>query len=156
MEGESHGILLLLFVSNISKIRLFDFLITCFLSLQCQGPSMEPSIHERDVLLTERVSVRMHVLPKDSVVIVRSLSDPTSFICKRLIAGPGDRIPTDYNSITFVPKGHVWLEGDNKANSSDSRSFGPVPFGLIRSRVVSKIWPLPEIGAVKPSPSSQE
>jgi len=38
-----------------------------------------------------------------------------------------------------VPRGHVWLEGDNLENSSDSRSYGPVPYGLLRSRVIYKV-----------------
>lgn len=109
---------------------------------------MEPAIYARDVILTERVSVRMRVLPSNAVVVVRSPSDPTTYICKRLVAGPGDRVP--YSSpLAFVPKGHVWLEGDNRDNSTDSRDYGPVPFGLIRGRVVTKLWPLSDFGPVK-------
>ena len=34
-----------------------------------------------------------------------------------------------------VRKGHVWLEGDNKINSIDSRIYGQVPYGLLHGRV---------------------
>ena len=34
-----------------------------------------------------------------------------------------------------IKRGHVWLEGDNKNNSSDSRNYGQVPYGLLRGRV---------------------
>ncbi|KAL7418839.1 hypothetical protein Q5752_006523 [Cryptotrichosporon argae] len=40
-----------------------------------------------------------------------------------------------------VPKGSVWLAGDNMSNSTDSRAYGPVPLALIRGRVVARIWP---------------
>ena len=40
---------------------------------------------------------------------------------------------------TRVPKGHLWLEGDNPTRSQDSRQFGPVPFGLIRGRALCKV-----------------
>ena len=42
----------------------------------------------------------------------------------------------------MVPCGHVWLEGDNKGRSRDSRDFGPVPYGLLRGRVICRVWPL--------------
>lgn len=34
-----------------------------------------------------------------------------------------------------VPKGHVWIEGDNKYNTKDSRKFGPIPYALLQGRV---------------------
>ncbi|CAM9526924.1 unnamed protein product, partial [Phaeothamnion confervicola] len=40
-----------------------------------------------------------------------------------------------------VPPGHVWLEGDNPDNSTDSRSYGPVPLAMIRGRVWARLWP---------------
>ncbi|KAA0189129.1 hypothetical protein HAZT_HAZT007030 [Hyalella azteca] len=108
---------------------------------------MEPTICGSDILLAEHISVRSRIISKGSVVIVRSPSDPHSYICKRVIAGPGDRVPI-VGSSSFVPKGHVWLEGDNKLNSTDSRAFGPVPFGLVRGRAVMKLWPPSDIGFV--------
>ncbi|KAG0714690.1 Mitochondrial inner membrane protease subunit 1 [Chionoecetes opilio] len=52
-----------------------------------------------------------------------------------------------------VPKGHVWLEGDNHHNSTDSRNFGSVPAGLIRGRAVFRVWPLSELGMLDSSSS---
>mmetsp|Transcript_43734 Transcript_43734/g.85819 ORF Transcript_43734/g.85819 Transcript_43734/m.85819 type:complete len:169 (-) Transcript_43734:119-625(-) len=40
-----------------------------------------------------------------------------------------------------VPSGHLWLEGDNPDNSTDSRTYGPVPAALVRGTVVAKLWP---------------
>lgn len=44
----------------------------------------------------------------------------------------------------IVPRGHVWLEGDNSENSMDSRYYGPVPMGLIQSRVFCRLLPFKE------------
>ncbi|KAJ0610820.1 putative signal peptidase I [Helianthus annuus] len=52
----------------------------------------------------------------------------------------GDYI-SNVNGATRVPEGHCWVEGDNSAFSSDSRTYGPIPLGLIRGRVTHVIWP---------------
>lgn len=49
------------------------------------------------------------------------------------------------SNTVVVPRGHVWLEGDNVENSSDSRHYGPIPQGLIKSRAICRLWPLSEI-----------
>lgn len=52
---------------------------------------------------------------------------------------------TFQSKVIYVPKGMVWLEGDNADNSADSRIYGPVPLGLIQSRVFCKVWPFNQI-----------
>ena len=41
-----------------------------------------------------------------------------------------------------VPDGHIWVEGDNPWNSSDSRNYGAIPASLIMGRVLLRLWPL--------------
>ncbi len=45
---------------------------------------------------------------------------------------------------TPVPAAHLWVMGDNRTNSSDSRVFGPVPRSSVVGRTVVRVWPLPE------------
>ena len=46
------------------------------------------------------------------------------------------------SSLTVVPSGHIWVEGDNSSNSSDSKNYGPVPASLIVGKVWMRLWPL--------------
>ncbi|KAF3832540.1 hypothetical protein F7725_026205 [Dissostichus mawsoni] len=78
------------------------------------------------------------------IIIAKSPFDPNMNVCKRVIGLEGDKVctssPSDlFKAHTYVPKGHVWLEGDNLRNSSDSRSYGPIPYALIRGRVCIKL-----------------
>ncbi|CAH1722431.1 mitochondrial inner membrane protease subunit 1 isoform X2 [Aphis gossypii] len=98
----------------------------------CSGDSMEPSIHSGDLVIIQRSSKMFNHVDKGDVVVTKSPEDYNKFILKRVKAVDGQ----------MVPRGSVWLEGDNQANSKDSWEFGPVPKGLIHGRVVCRIWPL--------------
>lgn len=53
-----------------------------------------------------------------------------------------DRYKQKFNmKEAVVPLGHIWIEGDNNDNSSDSRYYGTIPQGLVVSRVIARIWP---------------
>ena len=47
-----------------------------------------------------------------------------------------------------VPPGNVWVMGDNRRNSSDSRAFGPVPIENIIGKAIVTYWPVGDIGLV--------
>lgn len=51
---------------------------------------------------------------------------------------------TFQSTTIIVPRGHVWLEGDNYQQSYDSRMYGPVPMGLVNGRVICRLWPFSE------------
>ncbi|GAB5357224.1 hypothetical protein AAMO2058_000355700 [Amorphochlora amoebiformis] len=112
------------------------------------GPSMLPTINEDgDILLYETRTVRRDELKKGNIVILNSPREPKKFLCKRIIALEGEEVeiesvwnPALSNRI-LVPKGHVWIQGDNLKNSSDSRSYGSVPRALIIGRAFARIYP---------------
>ncbi|KAF7073611.1 hypothetical protein CFC21_078568 [Triticum aestivum] len=68
---------------------------------------------------------------------------------KRVIGLPGDWISVpETKEIRKIPEGHCWVEGDNGSVSRDSRTYGPVPLGLVQGRVTHVVWPPRKIGRV--------
>ncbi|CAE8603920.1 unnamed protein product [Polarella glacialis] len=117
------------------------------------GASMIPVFNSSgDVLLFERFSHRMVGWGRGEVVVATSPKDPDARICKRILGLPGDRVmmgeAADSREVV-VPRGHVWLQGDNRAASHDSRHYGPVPVGLLQGKVRAKLWPPTEIGPIR-------
>jgi len=92
--------------------------------------------------LTDRTS-GLATIQRGDLVVARNPTQPTQHIIKRVLGLEGDRIPLSLRlHHRFVPAGQAWIEGDNATNSRDSRSFGPVPLGLVQARVVARLWPL--------------
>ena len=105
------------------------------------GPSMLPTINEAgDVLLIDRITPRLRGYKKGDIVLTKSPMNPQTHLCKRVVAEPGQSAFVD-NAEFAVPKGYIWVEGDNKDHSLDSRTFGPVPEALAIGLVRVKLWP---------------
>ena len=73
----------------------------------------------------------------------------------------GELLPEDYikdrttcrparsdNCDVIVPEGNVYVLGDHRSNSSDSRVFGPVPVGNIVGKAWFSYWPADDVGFV--------
>uniref|UniRef100_A0AAV1TUS0 Mitochondrial inner membrane protease subunit n=1 Tax=Peronospora matthiolae TaxID=2874970 RepID=A0AAV1TUS0_9STRA len=132
-------------------------------TVKCVGPSMLPTLNrDGDIVLLDKVTPRFfRQFEPGDVVIAKSMSNPRQTVCKRIIAQEGDTVcvrPRSMsNEVEFhkIPKGHVWLEGDNKRDSHDSRYYGPVPRALVQGRVVMRIWPLDQFKWMKKEVSPQ-
>ncbi|CAN0891203.1 Mitochondrial inner membrane protease subunit 1 [Linum grandiflorum] len=119
-----------------------------------QGPSMLPTLnYSGDVLLIEHLSHRLGKLEPGDIVLVRSPVEPRKIVAKRIVGMEGDRVTfltdpsrSENSRTVLVPKGHVWIQGDNVYASADSRYFGPVPYGLIQGRAFLRVWPVQDFG----------
>lgn len=53
---------------------------------------------------------------------------------------PPNTITSDFAPVV-VPAKHLWVMGDNRTNSSDSRVFGPIARSTVVGRTVVRVWP---------------
>jgi signal peptidase I len=131
-----------------------------------EGRSMEPTLHDRDRLVVNKLAFRVHAPEVGDVVMLLHPNDPDQTLVKRVVAGPGDTVgfqagivirngvavdedyvPEDVRSAEtlpplVVPQGFYYVLGDHRNNSMDSRLFGPVPQKYILGRVQVRWWPV--------------
>ncbi|NXV40094.1 IMP1L protease, partial [Rissa tridactyla] len=126
----------------------------------CSGPSMEPTIQNSDIVFSENLSRHFYCIRKYAPLLrldfTFHLPELVSNHILSVLYFLYIFLLLNFNfhkSALIVPKGHVWLEGDNLRNSTDSRCYGPVPYGLIRGRICFKIWPLNDFGFLRASPN---
>ncbi|TKY68340.1 Mitochondrial inner membrane protease subunit 1 [Spatholobus suberectus] len=156
----------------VSKFLCFLHVTNTYLigSVTTFGPSMLPAIDlTTSVFLMEKISTRFGKVARGDIVVLRHPQDPRRFMTKRVVGLEGDSVtyisnPETYrlegDSFTYisnpennnkhetivVPIDHVWVEGDNKYKSYDSRKFGPVPYDLIQGKMFWRISPLKDFG----------
>jgi len=56
--------------------------------------------------------------------------------------------------VVTVPKGYIWVEGDNPLYSIDSRHYGPIPRSNVTGRIIYRVWPRRRMRGVGVQPSS--
>jgi signal peptidase I len=138
------------------------------------GPSMQPNLYAGYRVMTEKVSYYLHEPRRGDIVVVERPELEGNLI-KRVMGLPGEVIevrdghtyingkPIDEPWIAFfggrdisathIPEGHIFIVGDNRPNSRDSREIGAVPFEDIIGRGWFVYWPLEDFQLL-PSPAS--
>ena len=132
------------------------------------GRSMQPTFNARgkahnDAVVLDRWSARSLAYRRGDVVVLRSPHVPNEMLTKRIVGMPGDWVRPRaaaqasgdgasrdlLGNLVHVPRGQLWVEGDNEASSNDSNGFGCVAAALVEARVCFKLWPLNEAGFVQ-------
>jgi inner membrane protease subunit 1 len=100
--------------------------------VEVSGPSMRPTLEPGDWAVATTPG---RVRPGD-VVVIEHPGRPGFEMVKRVVRAPSGRAPDGR-----LLREEVWVEGDDPARATDSRTFGAVPMGLVRGRVRAVWWP---------------
>lgn len=159
-------ILLAIVISLALRIFVFEIVMV-------DGDSMLPTLNSNQRVVVEKVS-RYFGLPDRGEIIITKYPNMPGYYVKRLIGYPGDTIKITDNVVyindaplqedyldpalsyadmaqTTVPEGTVFVMGDNRPKSLDSRSasIGSVPIADILGDGLLVIWPLGQIHTLK-------
>ena len=140
-----------------------------------QETSMEPTVEPQDYLLMSRQAYRFGEVERGDIVIFKSelkLDEAhNKLLIKRVIALPGDTIgihdgevylngellnepyiaeggTPGYMEDTTLGDNEVFVMGDHREVSVDSRSFGPIDRGTIVGQAVFRLWPISGFGSL--------
>ena len=152
-------------------ITIFSFI---FKLVMVDGSSMSPTMHDNDRVIVEHIFYQ----PKqgDIVVVIKPETNNNKPLIKRIVAVEGQTVDIDFRAgvvyvdgkplkepylkeptykagrLAFpytVEPGFVFVMGDNRNNSMDSREFGSVEKTRILGRAMFRIFPFTDIGTVK-------
>ena len=151
---------------------------------QVKGASMDNNFHTGDYILTSRVTYKFRRLERGDVIVFKSPKNPDIEYIKRIIGLPGDVInisneevrvnnillkedyiaaPTNLwddgcikdNVPYTVPPDYIFVMGDNRPRSSDSREFCAVTISSIIGDVFYRYFPANVVGVISnPLPKS--
>src|SRR5215217_6085872 len=144
-------------VETLLLAALIFFLVRLVvLNFRVDGESMLPNLDDGQMLLVNRNAYEFVDIgdnryypfdpPErgDVIVFVDGELLPEDYIKDRTTCRPA----RSDNCDVIVPEGYVYVLGDHRSNSSDSRVFGPVPVGNIVGKAWFSYWPADDVGFV--------
>lgn len=139
-----------------------------------EGASMEPNFHDGEYLIVNKLAYRLGEYERGDVIVFKYPNDPSKDYIKRVIGLPGDtveiragqlfvndkQIEEPYEHMpnvrdepaTVVEAGHLYVMGDNRPASSDTRSWGQLGQEFVIGQAWLAIWPFDTAGLVEHQP----
>ena len=136
------------------------------------GNSMYPTFHNGEYLIVNELTKYTGSYERGDVVILKYPNDPSKYFIKRVIGLPGETVtvndgevsisgpnqktplvlkepyvkqPKVDNSSRTLDSEEYFVMGDNRAQSSDSRVWGPVPARLMDGKAFLRLFPFTSI-----------
>lgn len=160
-------------------IAIFLFLYLLVLQPhKIKGQSMEPNFQDGEYLLTDKVTYRFSQPKRGDVIVFEAPGTNNEEFIKRIIGLPSDKIGLKNGSVLIndqsldeqylddnlstdggiflkegetvtVPEDFIFVMGDNRKASSDSRTWGFVAKNKITGRAWITYWPPPKLGFIE-------
>ncbi len=134
------------------------------------GHSMTPNLLDGERLIIEKMSYRFDPPQRGDIIVIDPPSHTGPPLIKRVIGLPGEMVSVEQGHVlingepldepylpeptrgayasSLVPEGHVFVMGDNRAASNDSRAFGPIAYQHIVGKAWLRYWPIQQISLV--------
>jgi signal peptidase I len=145
--------------------------------------SMVPTLEVGDRVLVNKFIYRFSEPERGDIVVFRSVEGDGEDLIKRVVGVPGDEIELHHGKVFLngqrqnepyvvnkpcvrgmpktcsygpvtIPIGDYFMMGDNRANSRDSRFFGPVPKKAIVGEAFLRLWPPSRVGLLEEPPAN--
>ena len=167
------GVLEFLIILLVSFVLVFGFVRPFVVeAFWIPSASMVPTLKYGDRVLVNKFIYRFTEPQRRDIIVFKSVEGDGQDLIKRVVGVPGDEIAVrggklfvngvpqkepyvnkkfpdrSFYAPTTVPKDHVFAMGDNRANSQDSRIFGPVPEKNIEGEAFLRFWPPDRIGGL--------
>lgn len=153
-------------VTTLLPAALIAFFINVYVAEAAEieaGPSMQPNLYAGFRVMTEKISYYLHEPQRGDIVVVERPENEGNLI-KRVLGLPGETLevrqghtyidgePIDEPWVTYfggrdqtpiqIPSDSVFIMGDNRPVSRDSREIGPIAIDSIIGRAWFVYWPL--------------
>jgi signal peptidase I len=135
-----------------------------------EGPSMEPTLHTAERVLVNKFVYRFRGPRPGEIIVLQDPNRPDRELIKRVIATGGETIEVK-KSVVYVdgkplkepvintvvtrpedvppqqvPKGYIFVMGDNRSWSFDSRAIGPIAVDKVDGKAFFMFWPVDRFG----------
>jgi len=136
-----------------------------------EGASMQPNFYTNQLVIVNRFAYYFGKPQRGDVVVLHNPQDPSEDFIKRVVGLPGELVEIRQGRVyangteleeAYIPRfctsgcdgswilddEQYFVLGDNRPNSHDSHSFGPIDRKLIVGRAWIRYWPVPDIAVI--------
>lgn len=138
--------------------------------VRVDGFSMRPTLEDGEFVLVSKLSNMFGEYEHGDIIVFHFPLNPEEELVKRIIGLPGDRVSVqngqvflngqqlnepyiaevpNYSGEWLVPEGQIFVLGDNRNNSNDSKDWGLLPQENVVGKAVLIYWPPPMWGILE-------